>query len=311
MTAGYRWHLQRVLLYTSMFWPAMIPAEPAGEGIQEIADGVYVRPGHSGVLFEADNIANAGFVIGSRCVAVIDTGGSVAEGQALDEAIRVLTELPVCFVINTHVHPDHVLGNKAFERENVQFIGHDKLPRAMALRGDTYLQRAAEHSGGDVDVSQIVLPERTVSSRVKLELGDRTLILQAHATAHTDNDLTVLDVRTGTLFLGDLVFLEHLPVLDGSINGWLDQLGKLMRRKFERIVPGHGPTHAGWPGAGAPTVDYLHELRETTRAWIAGGGDLRAAQEAIKVTRPERWRLVEQYHKRNVAAAFAELEWED
>jgi quinoprotein relay system zinc metallohydrolase 2 len=308
MTAGIRW-----LLLLS-FHPAMIwfgPAGAAAATVQEIADGVFVRPGRIAVSFEGDNIANLGFVIGSRCVAVIDTGGSFQEGSALDRAISQQTDLPVCFVINTHVHPDHILGNKAFVRENVQFIGHEKLPRAMALRGDIWLRRATEYSAAPVDASHIVLPEQTVNGKVQLDLGHRVLIVKAHATAHTDNDLTVLDVRTGTLFLGDLGFLEHLPVLDGSINGWIDELRQLMREKYERVVPGHGPSRATWPGAAQPTFDYLHDLREKTRAWIASGGELGAAQQAIEVARPERWRLIEQYHQRNVGAAFAELEWED
>jgi quinoprotein relay system zinc metallohydrolase 2 len=313
MTAGDRWKLHSLLLFSTMLcsWPALISAGSGLAGLQQIADGVYVRPGRIAVAFEAGNIANLGLVIGSRCVAVIDTGGSVAEGRALEQAIGKLTDVPVCFVINTHVHPDHMLGNKAFQRDNVQFIGHEKLPRAMALRGDTYLQRAAEYPGGVADDPQIVLPERTVSGEVQLDLGQRILILRAHATAHTDNDLSVLDLQTGTLFTGDLVFLEHLPVLDGSINGWLGELDRLMGETFERVVPGHGPVPASWPQAGEPAVHYLTELRESTRDWIARGGELGKAQEGIEVARPEQWQLIEQYHKRNVAAAFAELEWED
>jgi len=310
MTAGDRWQLQRLLLYSTILcsWPVLTSADA---GLQRIADGVYVRPGRIAVVFEDDSIANLGLVIGSRCAAVIDTGGSVAEGRALYRAIGKLTDVPVCFVINTHVHPDHMLGNKAFQRDHVQFVGHRKLPRAVALRAGTYLQRAAEYSGGVADESQIVLPERTVSGEVQLDLGQRILILRAHATAHTDNDLSIVDPQTGTLFTGDLVFLEHLPVLDGSINGWLGELDQLMGETFERVVPGHGPVLAAWPQAGEPAVRYLTELRESTRTWIARGGDLGEAQERIEVSRPEHWQLIEQYHKRNVAAAFAELEWED
>ncbi|MGH8167119.1 MAG: MBL fold metallo-hydrolase, partial [Woeseiaceae bacterium] len=162
MTAVCRWQLQWLLVCPTLIWPLQVaagPADVAGADVEKIAEGVYVRPGRTAMLFEADNIANAGFVIGERCVAVIDTGGSMAEGKALDAAIGNLTDVDVCFVINTHVHPDHMLGNAAFERDNVEFIGHEKLPRAMAMRGDTYRQLAAEYSG---DAPQIVLPERTV-----------------------------------------------------------------------------------------------------------------------------------------------------
>ncbi len=308
----YRW-LHWLLLSPSLTWPAFIAAGAADEAavVRKIDDGVYVRPGRTAVVFEAANVANTAFVIGTRCVAVIDTGGSAAEGRALDSAIRDVTDVPVCFVINTHVHPDHMLGNEAFRRDDVQFIGHEKLPRSMALRGDTYRQRAAEHAVNSLAAPEIVLPERTVSGTVKLDLGGRMLALRAHGAAHTDNDLSVLDERTGTLFTGDLVFLGHLPVLDGSINGWLYELDRLMDESFQRVVPGHGPPGVDWPEAGSPTAHYLAALRTATRAWIADGGDLAAAQEGIDVAEPERWQLIEQYHRRNVAAAFSELEWED
>jgi len=312
MTAALRRQPHRLLCSACLMtmWLVALPADGAGE-LQEIAEGVYVRPGSTGILFEAEDVANLGVVIGARCVAVIDTGGSAAEGRALDDAIRQLTDVPVCFVINTHVHPDHIFGNEVFARDDVEFIGHEKLPRAMAVRGDTYVQRAAESSKGAVNEPQVLLPERTVGEQVQIDLGGRTLTLSAHAAAHTDNDLSVLDERTGTLFAGDLVFLEHLPVLDGSINGWIDELERLTGEPFQRVVPGHGPTRVDWPQGAAPTMEYLQDLRAATRQWIARGGELGKAQQSIEVRRPGRWQLVGEYHQRNVAAAFAELEWED
>ena len=279
--------------------------------LTEVADGLFVRQGRTAVVFEADTVANTGVVIGDRCVAVIDTGGSRSEGESLATAIRSMTDVPVCFVINTHVHPDHVLGNEAFSGNQVRFIGHEKLPRAMALRGDTYSRRAAEYTATTESGLHLVVPEQTVRDEVQLDLGHRVLVVRAHPAAHTDNDLTVLDERTGTLFAGDLVFLQHLPVLDGSLQGWLAELGRMAGQDLTRVVPGHGPVEAKWPEAAAPVTAYLEDLRDAVRSFIAEGGDLGSAQEAIAVSHPGQWQLIEQYHKRNVAAAFAELEWED
>jgi quinoprotein relay system zinc metallohydrolase 2 len=279
--------------------------------VAEIAPGVFVRPGRHGVAFEAQEIANVGFVIGERCVAVIDTGGSNAEGESLRCALRRLTPLPVCFVVNTHVHPDHILGNPAFESEQATFIGHAKLPRALALRGDVYLARAASAHGASADAEHIVPPDRTVQGTLRLDLGNRPLRITAHAPAHTDNDISVLDMNTGTLWLGDLVFLEHVPVLDGSLEGWLEVLAELMDTPARRVVPGHGPAQAEWPVAAFDTVRYLSSLRDQTREWLAAGGDLPGALNRVGHEEAPLWLLFERHHKRNVTAAVNELEWED
>ncbi len=291
---------------------AQAPAScPTSASIVQVTSGVYVRPGRHAVVFEGDRIANIGFIVGDRCVAVVDTGASVAEGQALDCAIREVTNLPVCYVFNTHVHPDHLLGNLAFERPGVEFIGHAKLPRALALRGDIYLQRASAYEGRALHESIFVFPDRTVTGTVQLDIGDRVLTVRAHKSAHTDHDISVVDEKTRTAFLGDLIFLEHIPVIDGSINGWIDELEAIAGISLAFVVPGHGPTRASWSSSAGPTARYLAVLRQIVRAWIASGGDLASAQDYIGEAGSEDWLLLDRYHRRNVGTAYAELEWED
>lgn len=290
--------------------PDATACKPAA-AVAEVAAGIYVRQGQSAVVFAGKNIANVGFIVGDRCVAVIDTGGSAAEGRALDCAIQRITKRPVCYVFNTHVHPDHMLGNVAFFRPGVEFVGHSKLPRAMALRGDVYLARASAYEGRSLEADNIVFPERTVTDAVQFDIGGRVLTARAHSSAHTDHDLTVIDELTDTTFTGDLVFLEHLPVIDGSINGWIGELERLTELSVTRVVPGHGPSSATWPAAAGPALDYLTQLRSDVRTWIAKGGDLAAAQDSITLRETANWLLVDEYHQRNIGAAYAELEWED
>jgi quinoprotein relay system zinc metallohydrolase 2 len=279
--------------------------------IESLGDGVHVHFGrHAEISSSGDgDVANFGFIVGSRCVAVIDTGASLRAGRALRQEIARVTPLPVCFVINTHGHPDHVLGNAAFEADQPEFVGHAKLAAALARRAPLYLRALQRDLGAAMEGTRIVAPTLAVSDRELLDLGGRKLELRAWPTGHTDHDLTVFDPASGTLWTGDLVFEAHLPVVDGSLRGYLtvlDQIGALPARK---VVAGHGRARA-WPAAIEPQRRYLTALLADVRAAIKSGRTLAQAMESIDYDARGQWQLFDAFHKRNVAAAYAELEWE-
>lgn len=281
--------------------------------VTPVADGVFVSTG-SHELFNARNcghISNVSFVIGSDCVAVIDTGGSASVGRGIRAAIQLLTDRPIRYVINTHVHPDHVFGNAAFLGPETLFVGHAKLPRSLAARGERYLAVNQKDLGPEAfEGTRVVPPSRLVDGQTTLDLGGRTLTLKARPTAHTDNDLTVRCERTGTMFLGDLLFAEHIPTLDGSIKGWLKLMSDLKAEPAERVVPGHGPASMPWPMAMEAQSRYLYAIAKDVRGLIKSGGTLDEATRAAALTEKTNWLLFEDFHARNVSTAFAELEWE-
>lgn len=281
--------------------------------VTEVAPGVYV---HLGVheLPDPKNhgaIANIGFIVGERCVAVIDTGGNPEQGKSLKLAIKHTTSKPVCYVINTHVHPDHIYGNTAFKEEGVKFVGHEKLARAMATRGTYYIDKAADQIDVKLRASDIIPPDIAVKDHLDLDLGGRTLKLTAHPAAHTDNDLTVYDERTDTLWISDLLFIEHLPVIDGSLKGWLAELKKLESHPYKTVIPGHGPIVKDWPKSMQPEKDYLEMLLTEIRVMIRQGKYLEEAVETVGYSAKGQWQLFDQFHRKNVTTAFAELEWEN
>ncbi|MEO0424301.1 MAG: quinoprotein relay system zinc metallohydrolase 2 [Pseudomonadota bacterium] len=285
-------------------------------GLEQIGPGVYLRPGKLGVVFEADDLANLGVVVGTDAVAVIDSGGSPAEGEALLCAIRQITELPITHLINTHVHPDHVFGNRPFIEANpdLAVVGHRNLQRATAMRSASYVQNANAVRASPWQPEQVIVPPNTAPGDdgiLRVDLGGRELIVTAHPTAHTDSDLSVLDTKSRTLFTGDLLFRHHLPVVDGSINGWIGVLESWLRSASPAlVVPGHGPVSESVEEAFRPNLAYLSAVRKEVRAAVARGDSIDRAQSEAATEATSGWELADHYHQRNVAAAYVELEWE-
>lgn len=297
---------------------------------RQIADGIYL---HAGALQEwlpenGGDVANLGFIVGSRCVAVIDSGGTIDTGQRWRAAIARLTTVPVCYVINTHVHPDHAMGNAAFRPDGdaagaPEIVAHARFASSMAAR-ERYIVNALQRDFHlPADQQRIVYPTRTVDKTLDLDLGGRVITLTAWPTAHTDNDLTVFDPRTRTLFLGDLLFVSHIPVLDGKLRGWLGVMADLRRLDVAQAVPGHGAPSSLWPGVLDAQQRYLDALLHDTKAAIKGGATIQQAVErvlpggAASASKPsedariDSWLLADLFHRRNVTSAYAELEWED
>ena len=278
---------------------------------EEIAPGIHVRRGLHEIA-SADNgdaIANVGFIVGTKSVAVMDPGGSLTDGQRLRARIQAITSLPIRHVLMSHVHPDHIFGASAFLMDKPVFVGHAALRNALIQRGEYYRTRLEEVLGKG-QAGEIVQPTMLVDKRSRLDLGGRIVELTAHPIAHTDNDLSAFDVKTKTLFASDLLFVQRVPSLDGSLKGWLNELQGLAALKPERAVPGHGPVSVDFADAATKLRTYLDTVLIETRRAIAAGKDIDTAPESVALSERDKWTLFDEYHGHNVTQAFKELEWE-
>jgi glyoxylase-like metal-dependent hydrolase (beta-lactamase superfamily II) len=163
-----------------------------------------------------------------------------------------------------------------------------------------------------IDPVKIIPPTLLVEpgKDMSLDLGHRTIVLHAWPIMHTDCDLTVFDEKTATLFTGDLVFFQHVPVVDGSLKDWLANMDALSAIPAKRAIPGHGAIGLDWPQALADERTYLNKLAKDLRGLIAKGDDVSQAAKEAGQSEAGKWQLFGDYNARNATAGFAELEWE-
>jgi len=280
---------------------------------QQAASGVFV---HRGIISDAapDNegdVANVAFIVGETAVAAIDSGGSRKVAEQIYRSIRSETQLPIRYVILTHMHPDHVLGASLFAQAGAEVVGHVGLERALLDRRETYLTNFGRLIGDGIFLgTQVVTPDVVVDGALEIDLGGRILDLRTWPNAHTGTDLTVGDPTSGILFTGDLMFHEHAPALDGSVLGWQQVLNEIQTLPYDTIMPGHGGPILDWPDSAEPLQAYIELLIADTRAAVARGDSLGDAVQVIAQSQSTEWQLFDLFNPRNATVAFTELEWE-
>lgn len=280
--------------------------------MEQVGDNIYVHHGVHQDLSEGyeGDICNISFIVGTKGVAVIDSGGSYKTGMQLREAIRKVTQLPILYVINTHVHPDHIFGNAAFVQDKPAFVGHAKLADAMARRKDSYMRINQDWQGANFAGSEIIMPTIKVQDSITIDIGERTLTLTAYPVAHTNTDMTVLDSKSGDMWMGDLLFVERTPSIDGDIKGWIAVISQLEDSKVSRMIPGHGAIPADWKAALGDEKRYLATLLDDVRASIKKGEVMEKAMDTAAASEKGKWVLFEIVNRRNVNTIYPALEWE-
>ena len=281
----------------------------------EVAPGIFVHQGKHLDIDESyqGDICNIGFIIGKDSVAVIDTGGSLLIGELLKKSIREKTSLPIKYVINTHVHLDHIYGNAAFNNPNTKFIGHKKLTQAMKFRKGFYETLNLRYLKTPIEKSIQIPPSILVKENESkvFDLGKRKIRVSAYEKAHTDNDVTITDIKTGTLWAGDLLFIDRTPTIDGDIHGFIDVLAQLISlENINLVIPGHGPPTKNWQKAFKKVKNYFVILRDDIRNSISEDQGLREAMETVARSESKKWLLFDVQNARNINQVYPKLEWE-
>lgn len=240
--------------------PAMLP--------QQVAPGAWYVEGLSALGSPANQnfISNAGFVITSQGVVVIDALGSPALAQRLLEQIRKLTPLPVTHVIVTHYHADHIYGLQAFKAQGARIVAH-RAARTY-LQSDTAtlrLQASRQELAPWVDEkTRLTEADEWLDGAKELVIGGVRFELRPVGPSHTPEDLAVYLPEKKLLYAGDLVFRGRIPFVGQADSGhWIQALDTLLAYDAAVIVPGHGPLSTAARADMELTRDYLKHLRAT------------------------------------------------
>ena len=280
---------------------------------KNLDDGVYV---HFGKQEDANknnqgDISNLGFIIGSKSIAVIDSGASVIIANEMLKKIKEISKLPISHIIITHSHPDHFLGTEALMSENPIVIGHEKLNRSMINNFEFYKNlQFSLTADKSLNSTELVLAEKLIKTDTEytIDLGDRELLIKAWSSGHTDNDLSIYDEKT-KIFWSENIFVDRTPSIRASVKGWKKNLEEILELNIKKIVPGHGPILSK-DKAIIPMLNYFDKLIKEVREFHKSQKSLKYVLDNISKDNDENWILYEDYHMSNVTKTYTELEWE-
>jgi len=255
------------------------------------------------------NMVNTCFVQTKQGFVVIDSGPTYAYAAQAYAQMQKIEKLPVKYVINTHDHDDHWLGNSFYKSKGALLIGPRTYEQNVVVGMETRMQRTL----GSVlyGKTEIVNLDRVVDDNLTLKVGDKRFeIKQLVKKAHTQGDLIVYLAEEKVIFAGDTVFNGRVTSLrDGSLIGSIKLLEQIEALHPKVIIGGHGyKTDAN---ATEALKMYLLELKQEVLEALES--DVSMEQITKKVTMPkyQEMKLYDVLHSRNVFEAYRELEMYD
>jgi glyoxylase-like metal-dependent hydrolase (beta-lactamase superfamily II) len=291
---------------------ACAPWAQAAERIDavEVEAGVYLLPGKRGApeIGNLGHIGNAGFIVGRSGVLAIDAGVSRLHGEALLAAIAQVTPLSVKAVLITSTHQEFLFGASAFQARGIPVLMQREAAALMVARCEGCLKTLQRELGDEVMRGTAMFkPDQLFEQTHVIETIGRPVLVQHHGHSSGPGDISVFDVRSGTLFAGSLLAEGRVPdIQDSELEGWHQALNALRTLNINTVVPGHGK--ASGPEL-IRTVDvYLQRLERRVAELLDASTALSEVPDAAALPDYKDWDQYDIIHRRNASILFLRLE---
>lgn len=265
---------------------------PFVKGVTEVADGAYAWLAPDGSW----GWSNAGLIVSGDASMIVDTLFDLALTREMLDAVTAVAPAATAHVdvlVNTHANGDHCHGNELVPTDRIiasvaAAREMDELPPAalaammrVVADDDSALGRYVRHAFGAFTFEGITHtpPTETFTDRLTLQVGDKPVELIEVGPAHTGGDVIVHSPADGTIFTGDILFIEGTPIMwTGPVANWIAACDLIVELGAPTVVPGHGPIT---DAAGVQAVaDYWRLLERESRArFEAGMGVVDAARD--------------------------------
>jgi glyoxylase-like metal-dependent hydrolase (beta-lactamase superfamily II) len=277
-----------VLLALCLFHPAV----QAENGLTKITDSVYSYVDVKEAAPKKSFGANAGIVMGQDFLVAVDSLMSAREANRFLKDIKKVSQKPIKFLINTHFHLDHSLGNSEFARLGAIVISQESDKENMQKAGEGMLQYAKQSGLSDQDLqgTRISYPTLTFDNRIRLDLGNTQVEILYLGPSHTTGSVLVYLPQEKVLFTGDILFTDFHPFLgNANIDGWVKVLDHILAMDVDKIIPGHGPISSKKDIA--DLKNYLQIFDQKAKELTAQSKDLNFIVAAMKKALPPRAQL--------------------
>lgn len=271
-------------------------AQDLGPTFQKVREGIYVQSAR-------DVNSTVGIVLTNEGVVLVDTGQTLLDARQVQEAIRTLTPLPVRYVINTEVHPDHTSGNFVFSPPAV-VINHAGAGDAMrkADNPNRFATASAEIRAA-AEGYRLVTPQIEYHERMTLRVGERTFELLRLKNAHSEADTAVWLPQERVLFAASVAIPDSLNNIRPFVTlaDMLASIRMLRALNPEVVVPGHG--RVGTTTIFDDSERYFGLLIERVGALVRQGKSLAQIQKELRMPEYSLWAYQERMPT-NIDAAY-------